>query len=178
MKVKSLSSVQLFATPWTVAHQAPLSMGFSRQEYWSRLPFPSPGDLPDPEIKLRSPTLQADSLPSEPPGKPNYYNILYTTYSLYTIIDLSVQFSLVHSLSRVRLFATPWIAARQASLSITISRPSSPWCHPTISSWFDPSPPAPNLSQHQSLFQWVISSHEVSKVLELQLWHHSFHKSI
>ena len=56
--------------PWTVAHQAPPSMGFSRQEYWSGLPFPSPGDLPDPGIEPRSPTLQADSLPSEPPGKP------------------------------------------------------------------------------------------------------------
>ena len=52
------------ATPWTIACQAPLSMGFSRQEYWSGLPFPSPGDLPDPGIEHRSPTLQADSLPS------------------------------------------------------------------------------------------------------------------
>ena len=57
-------------TPWTVAHQAPLSMGFSRQEYWTGLPFPSPGDLSDPGIKPRSPTLQADSLLSEPSGKP------------------------------------------------------------------------------------------------------------
>ena len=56
--------------PWTVAHQAPLSMGFSRQEYWSGLPFPSPGDLPDTGIKPRSPTLQADDLTSAPPGKP------------------------------------------------------------------------------------------------------------
>ena len=67
--MKSLSHVQLFATPWTVAHQAPPSMGFSRQEYWSGLPFPSPGDLPDPWIKPRSPALQADTLNSEPPGK-------------------------------------------------------------------------------------------------------------
>ena len=58
-----------FATPWTVARQAPLSMGFSRQEYWSGLPFHSPGDLPDPGIEPTSPALQADSLPSEPPGK-------------------------------------------------------------------------------------------------------------
>ena len=58
---------QRFATPWTVAHQAPPSMGFSRQEYWSGWPFPSPGDLPDPGIKPRSPTLQADALLSEPP---------------------------------------------------------------------------------------------------------------
>ena len=53
------------ATPWTVARQVPLSMGFSRQEYWSRLPFPSPGDLPDPGIEPRSPALQEDSLPTE-----------------------------------------------------------------------------------------------------------------
>ena len=52
-------------TPWTVAHQAPLSMGFSRQEYWSGLPFPSPGDLPNPGIEPRSPALQADYLPTE-----------------------------------------------------------------------------------------------------------------
>ena len=66
-----LSHVQLFATPWTVAHWAPLSMELSRQEYWSGLPFPSPGDLPNPGIKHRSPALQADSLPSELPGKPS-----------------------------------------------------------------------------------------------------------
>ena len=66
----SLSRVQLFVTPWSVAYQAPPSMGFSRQEYWSGLPFPSPGDLPDPGIKPGSPTLQADALTSEPPGKP------------------------------------------------------------------------------------------------------------
>ena len=57
--------------PWTVACQAPLSMGFSRQEYWSGLPFPSPGDLPNPGVEPGSPALQAGSLPSEPPGKPN-----------------------------------------------------------------------------------------------------------
>ena len=68
MKVKSLSCVRLFATLGTVAHPAPPSMGFSGQEYWSGLPFPSPGDLPNPGIKLRSPALQADSLLSEPPG--------------------------------------------------------------------------------------------------------------
>ena len=64
---------QLYPTvcdPWTVAHQAFPSMGFSRQEYWSGLPFPSPGDLPDPGIESRSPTLQADALTSAPPGKP------------------------------------------------------------------------------------------------------------
>ena len=70
VKVKSLSRVHLFATPWTVAHQAPLSVGFSRQEYWSGLPFPSPGDLPDPGVEPRFPALQADALTSKPPGKP------------------------------------------------------------------------------------------------------------
>ena len=69
VKMKSLSCVQLFATPWTVAHQASPSMGFSRQEYWCGLPFPSPGDLPHPGIEPRSPSLQTDALPSEPQGK-------------------------------------------------------------------------------------------------------------
>ena len=73
---QSLSCVRLFATLWTIAPQAPPSMGFSRQEYWSGLPFLSPGDLPeildlqDPGIESGSPALQADSLLSEPPGKP------------------------------------------------------------------------------------------------------------
>ena len=57
-------------TPWTVAHKAPLSMEFSRQEYWNELPFPSPENLPDLGMEPRSPTLHADSLPSDPPGKP------------------------------------------------------------------------------------------------------------
>ena len=70
VKVKSLSSVRLFATPWTIAYQAPPSMGFSRQEYWSGLPLPSPGDLPDPGIEPGSPALEADALPSEPPVLP------------------------------------------------------------------------------------------------------------
>ena len=63
LKVKSLSCVQLFVTPWTVAYQVLPSMGFPRQEYWSELPFPSPGVSPDPGIEPRSPALQADSLP-------------------------------------------------------------------------------------------------------------------
>jgi len=57
VKVKSLSRVRLLVTPWAVAHQASQSMGFSRQEYWSGLPFPSPGDLPDPGIESGSPAL-------------------------------------------------------------------------------------------------------------------------
>ena len=93
VKVTSLSHVQLFVTPWTVACQSPPSIGFSRHEYWSGLPFPSPGDLPDPGIKPRSPALQADPLPSEPP---------------------------VLSLGSVQLFMTPWTVAHQVSMSFTI----------------------------------------------------------
>ena len=69
-ELKSLSSVWLLATPWTVAYQASPSMRFSRQEYWSGLPVPSPGDLPDPGIEPGSPALWAEALPSVPPGKP------------------------------------------------------------------------------------------------------------
>ena len=96
------SHVQLFVTLWTVARQAPLSMGFSRQEYWRRLPCLLPGDLPDPGIEPRSSAWQADSLQLSHKRSP--------------------QFSSFQSLSRVRLFATPWIAAHRASLSITNSR--------------------------------------------------------
>ena len=70
-RVKLLSHVRLSAIRWTVAYQASQSMGFSRQEYWSGVPFPSPGDLPDPRIEPRASELQADALPSEPPGSPN-----------------------------------------------------------------------------------------------------------
>ena len=66
----SLSPIRLFATLWTVVHEASPSMGFSRQEYWSGLPFPSPGNLPNPGIEPRSPALQADAITSEPLGKP------------------------------------------------------------------------------------------------------------
>ena len=69
-KCESLCRVWLFATPWSLAQQAPLSLNFSRQECWSGLPFPSPGDLPNPGLEPRSPALQADSLLSEPQGSP------------------------------------------------------------------------------------------------------------
>ena len=69
-----LSSVRLFVTPWTVACQAPLSMGFSRQEYWSELPCPSPRDLPDPGIEPKSPALTDGFFTTEPPGKSIWWN--------------------------------------------------------------------------------------------------------
>ena len=88
--MKSLSRVQLFATPWTVAYQASLSMGFSRQEYWNGLPFLLQGDLPDPGIKPRSPALEADTLPSEPPlfTKSKYYfcSKLFSSQQILEII--------------------------------------------------------------------------------------------
>ena len=70
MRVLIAQTCPTLATLWTIVHQASLSMGFSRQEYWSGLPSPSPVDLPNPGIKPRCPALQADSLPSKPPGKP------------------------------------------------------------------------------------------------------------
>ena len=73
MSVCVLGHIQLFATPWTVARQVPLSMGFSRQEYWTGLPFPTPGDLPDPGIESMSPALVGRCFTIEPPGKPLSY---------------------------------------------------------------------------------------------------------
>ena len=75
------SRVQLCATPWTVARQASLSMGFSRQEYWSGLPCPPPGDLPTPGIKPRSPALQVDSLPLSHQGSPQIWNVSWICVS-------------------------------------------------------------------------------------------------
>ena len=72
--------------PWTVAHQAPPSMGFSGQEYWSGLPFPSPGDLPDPGVEPRSPTLQANALTSAPPGKPVFLKMSVEKKKKYTAL--------------------------------------------------------------------------------------------
>ena len=129
--MKSLSRVRLFVTLWTVAYQAPLSMGFSRQERWSGLPFPSPGELPDPRIKPGSPALQADALLSEPPGKltriwemwskpqNNKDIIIYVKLVQHHKSTVKVK---VKSLSRVRLFVTLWTVAYQAPLSMGFSR--------------------------------------------------------
>ena len=82
------TSCLTFATPWTVACQAPLSMGFSRQEHWSGLPFPSLRDLPDPGIEPRSPALQADSLPTKLQGKPiGIYRIGQKVYSGFFVLS-------------------------------------------------------------------------------------------
>ena len=105
-ELSRFSCVRLFATLWTVAHQAPLSVGFSRQECWSGLPCLPWGDLPNLETEPHlpvSPALQAYYLSLAPPGKPITHD----------------QFSSVQSLSRFQLLVTPWTAARRASLSIT-----------------------------------------------------------
>ena len=83
-----LSHVQLFVTPWTIIHQVPLSLRFSRQEYWSRLPFPSQGDLPDTGIKPMSPLLTGGFFTTEPPRKPilNYSNLCSIEYSEYIFL--------------------------------------------------------------------------------------------
>ena len=102
---QSLSHVQFFATPWTVACQPPLSMGFSRQEYWSGLTFPSPEDLPDPEIKPGCPALQADSLPSEPPREAHfstYYVPDFTIHQTFKIhLEVDFQDSLVNNRAKI-----------------------------------------------------------------------------
>ena len=152
---KSLSHVWHFVTPWTVAHQVPLPMGFPRQENWSRLQFPS-RDLPTQGSNSCLLLQQIDSLPLSHQGSPFKDQIRSVAQSCPTFCD-------------------PMNHSSQASLSITISRSSLRLTsivsdaiqpsHPLAS----PSPPALNPSQHQSLFQWVNSSHEVAKVLEFQL---------
>ena len=87
------------ATPWTVAYQVPPSMEFSRQEYWSGLPFPSPGDLPNPGIEPRSPALQADALPSEPPG--NYIVFVSGIQQSDLIIHIYVRACMLSRFSHV-----------------------------------------------------------------------------
>ena len=108
------SHAWLFVTPGTVAHQAPLSMGSSKQEYWSGLPFSSPGDLPDAGNKPVSPALAGGFFTSEPPEKSLSLSLfLY----IYMCVCVCVCFSSVQLLSHVLLFTTPWTVTRQASLS-------------------------------------------------------------
>ena len=139
--VKLFSHVRLLKTPWTVAHQAPLFMGFFRQEYWSALSFPSPGDLPDPGIKPRSPSLQVDALNSESAGKP--------------ILSSSVQFSrsvVSDSLQPHESQHTRPPCPSPTPRVYSNSCPLSQWCHPAISSSV-----VPFSSQHQGLFQWLFA---------------------
>ena len=107
------SHVGLFATPWTVAHQAPLSMGFSRQEYWSGLPCPPPGDLPNPGLRTSvSCTSCISSLPTEPPGKPLRYIggglVAQSCPTLFDPMDCSLPGSSVHGIFQARILE--WVA--------------------------------------------------------------------
>ena len=163
------SHVQLFVTLRTIACQAPLSVGLSSQEYWSGLPFSSPGDLPDPEIKPMSPAspaLAGRFFTTETCGKPTEYNqIKSVTQSCPTLCDpmnCSMPGLPVHH----QLPGFTQTHIHQVSDAIQPSHPLS-----------SPSPLAPNPSQHQSLFQWVNSLHEVAKVLEFQLYHHFFQRN-
>ena len=117
VKLKSLSCVRLFATLWTVAHQASPSMGFSRQEYWRGLPFPSPGDLPNPGIEPGSPALQANSLPTELQGKPihglrhvetSQVLVAQSCPTLRNPMDCSPPGSSVHGILQARILE--WVA--------------------------------------------------------------------
>ena len=116
-------------TLWTIACQALLSMGFSRQEYWSGLPFPSPGDLPDPVIEPRSPALQADSLPTELQWKPTllFTYLLFVFFhlcvsSLNVVLITAIALRCAQLLQLFRFFVTPWTIAHQAPLSMGFSR--------------------------------------------------------
>ena len=103
------SHVQLFVSLWTIAHQAFLSMGFPRQEYWSRLPFPSPGELPNPGIKLVSPALQMDSLPlSHLGGKKKWSEVAQLCPTLCDPMGCSLSGSSVHGIFQARVLE--WIA--------------------------------------------------------------------
>ena len=111
----SLSHVWVFGTPCTVTHQPPLSMGFFRQEYWSGIPFPSPGDLPNPGIEHRSPALQVDSSPTEALGKPK--NTGVGSLSLLQGIFLTQELN--HGLLHCRWILTSWATRAPQTLLVS-----------------------------------------------------------
>ena len=131
-------------------------MGFSTQEYWSELPYPSPGNLPEPGMESKSPALQANSLPSEPP---QFSSVAQSCLTLCNPMDCNTPGFPVH----LKLLEPTQTHVYHIGDAI---QPS----HPLLSL----SPPTFNLSQHRDLFQLVVSSHQVAKVLEFQLQHQSF----
>ena len=168
--------VQVFAAPWTVAHQAPLSMGFSRQEHWSGLPCPPPGDHPKPCL-LHILHWQAGSLPRKLKTWP-FGEHIWVAWA-HSLSDPFSQFSSV-----AQSCPTLWDPMNHSmpGLPVHYQLPEFTQTHvhwvsdaiqPSHPLW-SPSPPALNLSQHQGLFKWVSSLHQVAKVLEFQLQHQSF----
>ena len=158
-------SCPTFCNPMDYSPQVPLSVGFLRQEYWSGLLFPPPGDLPDPEIKPTSLALAGGCFTTEPPVK--------------SILKDSVQYQFSHSVTSDSLwphgcslpgfpvhYQLPGLAQTHVHWFGDAIQPSYPLSSPSSSAY--------NLSQHQDIFQWVSSWHQVAKVLELQLQHPSF----
>ena len=155
--VKLLSRVRLFTTLWTVAHQASLSIGFSRQEYWSGLPFPSSRNLPNPWIEPRSRALQADSLLSEPPGKPTQGHSAFFIWSNYLKKFLCIQDSHFFPLSSYS--ATAVFKLIFNSQAVAAAAKSLQSC-PTLCNPIDGSPrgsPVPGILQARTL-EWVAIS--------------------
>ena len=166
--VMVLSSVRLFVTPWTLAHKVPLSMKFSRQEYWNGLLFPTPEDLLNPGIEFTVCCVSCI-------GRCILYNWATREFHILPSVQFSsVQFSSVAqsclTLCDPMNHSTPGLPVHHQLPEFTQTHvhwvsDAIQTSHPLSS----PSPPALNPSQHQSLFQWVNSSHEVAKVLEFQL---------
>ena len=137
---RCLSHVQLFATPWTVAHQAPLFMGFSRQEHWSGLPCPPPGDLPHPRIKPRSSSLQAASLPLAPPPGLHAPFTPDLHIQLSTVIGLAIWVSpIAQSVKNLPAMQETWVRSlgREDPLEKEMATYSSilAWKIPWTGSW-------------------------------------------
>ena len=150
-----------------VACQAPLSMGFSRKEYWSGLPFLSPGDLQDPDIETRSPALQSDTLLIALQGK--------VKYNLREGNQFSSDTQSCQTLCDPRDCSTPGFPVHHQILELTQT-----YVH-RVGDAIQPSHSLSsssalkfNVSQHQGLFQWVSTSHQVAEILEFQLQHQSF----
>ena len=159
------SRVSLFVTPWTVAHQAPLSMGFSRQEYWSGLLCPPSGDLPDLGIEPASPALAGEVFTTSTTWKAWVHSLVQSSSvaQLCLIVcdtmDCSTPGFSVHH----QLLGLAQTHVHQVGDTIQPSPPLS-----------SPFPSAFDLAKHQGLFQWVSSLHQVAKVLGFQLHHQSF----
>ena len=166
VKVKSLSCVWLFSTPWIVAYHAPPYMGFSRQEYWSGLPFPSLEDLPYPGIESGSPALQADALPSEP-----QLHIREVPVTLCDPIDSSPLGTSVHKILQARILE--WVAI---SFSNACMHAKSLQSCPTLCDPMDSSPLGSSVHKilQARILEWVT----ISFSLEFICWCNLYYTEI